>query len=219
MFTAPIGLLSPKVSAIPRNGLVGEWLFSGNADDTSGNGNNGAVTGATLVNDRHSNPNSAYLFNGSTDYIKVLHDSVFDLGTGDFTFSLWDKQSSWGGIANYMLTKDTFSDYELRTLSTTELLMILGGTANQVIAPITASVDTWVHFLVTRVSGLVSWYENSVQVGTPVTNTSTLTNSKDLFFGARGNPSPERFMNGSLDDIRIYNRALTQEEIDTLYAE
>ena len=45
----------------PTEGLVGWWPFNGNANDESGNGNDGVVNGATLIEDRDGNPNAAYL--------------------------------------------------------------------------------------------------------------------------------------------------------------
>ena len=50
---------------VPTNGLVAFWPFNGNANDASGNGNNGAVNGATLTTDRNGNANSAYNFDGA----------------------------------------------------------------------------------------------------------------------------------------------------------
>ena len=47
-----------------QNGILGYWPFCGNANDTSGNGNNGIVTGANLTSDRFGNINSAYSFDG-----------------------------------------------------------------------------------------------------------------------------------------------------------
>ena len=49
-------------SYVPTNGLVGYWPFNGNANDESGNGNNGTVNGATLAADRFGNGNKAYDF-------------------------------------------------------------------------------------------------------------------------------------------------------------
>ncbi len=51
-------------SYVPTNGLVGWWPFNGNANDESGNGNNGNVNGATLTTDRFGVANKAYSFDG-----------------------------------------------------------------------------------------------------------------------------------------------------------
>lgn len=53
------------------DGLVAHYKFDGNANDSSGNGNNGVVHGATLTTDRFGNANSAYKFDGEDDWIQV----------------------------------------------------------------------------------------------------------------------------------------------------
>lgn len=74
---------------------IGEWLFSGNANDTSGFGNNGVVTGATLVNDRFGNANSAYSFDG-IDVITV-NNSYFK-NVQKFTLEYWAYKSDGGSV-------------------------------------------------------------------------------------------------------------------------
>jgi hypothetical protein len=56
---------------VPTNGLVGFWPFNGNANDESGNGNNGTVNGATLTTDRFGVANRAYSFDGVDDFISI----------------------------------------------------------------------------------------------------------------------------------------------------
>ena len=58
-------------SYVPTNGLVGWWPFNGNANDESGNGNNGTVNGATLTSDRFGNANKAFNFNGINNHITL----------------------------------------------------------------------------------------------------------------------------------------------------
>lgn len=55
---------------VPTNGLLGWWPFNGNANDESGNLNNGTVHGATLIFDRNGISNSAYDFDGTSNYIR-----------------------------------------------------------------------------------------------------------------------------------------------------
>ena len=70
-----------------QNGLVGWWPFCGNANDESGNGNDGTVNGATPTTDRFGNVNSAYAFDGENDYIHVTSPSL--LLSTNYTFSAW----------------------------------------------------------------------------------------------------------------------------------
>lgn len=70
------------------------YPFSGNANDASGNNHHGVVTNATLTNDRNSNANSAYNFNGTTAYIEIADTSAFNMGQNSFSLSYWFKTSS-----------------------------------------------------------------------------------------------------------------------------
>ncbi len=78
---------------VPSNGLVGWWPFNGNANDESGNGNNGnPIGGASLTQDRYGNLNKAYSFDGIDDWIEVLDNNEFRFGTTtSFTCSFWIK--------------------------------------------------------------------------------------------------------------------------------
>ena len=86
-------LFSQVPSYVPSNGLVGFWPFSGNANDSSVNGNVGTVNGATLTTDRNGVANSAYSFNGSSSYISVPNNATFNF-QNKFTFSYWINPNS-----------------------------------------------------------------------------------------------------------------------------
>ncbi|MDP4818394.1 MAG: hypothetical protein NWR69_05220, partial [Flavobacteriales bacterium] len=86
---------------IPSTGLVGYWPFNGNANDESGNGNNGTVNGATLTTDRFGNANSAYSFDGVNDWIETLTNNISN--NQGFTFSLWLKPESLAGNEDYLI--------------------------------------------------------------------------------------------------------------------
>ena len=81
-----------------QQGLVGYYPFCSNANDESGNGSNGTVYGATLTTDRFGNPNSAYEFNGTNNYIKA---SAEYLPTNKRTVSAWFYANSVGPPAGY----------------------------------------------------------------------------------------------------------------------
>ena len=83
-------IFSQVPSYVPTNGLVGYWPFNGNANDQSGNGNNGTVNGATLTADRNGNSNNAYYFNGTSNYIN-LNKTL----TSQFSISLWVSVSTF----------------------------------------------------------------------------------------------------------------------------
>jgi hypothetical protein len=76
---------------VPTNGLVGWWPFNGNANDESGNGNNGTVYGPSLTSDRFGNFNTAYNFN--LNYIEVNNNPAFNL-TNSLSINTWYKIGS-----------------------------------------------------------------------------------------------------------------------------
>src|SRR5258706_6951163 len=74
------------------NGLVAYYPFNGNADDASGNGNNGTVNGATLVQNRFGNPNAAYCFDGVSNFINFT--SVPATQVDNWSIVAWLKPAS-----------------------------------------------------------------------------------------------------------------------------
>ena len=80
------------------NGLVAFYPFDGNANDASGNGNNGTVYGAVLTTNQFGTPNSAYYFNGVTNYISV--PNFMAANANSHTLSVWIKANSWTNIPN-----------------------------------------------------------------------------------------------------------------------
>ena len=98
-----------------QNGLVGYYPFCGNANDGSGNGNNGVVSGATLTIDRFGNTNSAYNFNGTNNYITIANVAA-NTFTSTFSISVWVKPaagygsgSSPNGTQNQIVSKWGFA--------------------------------------------------------------------------------------------------------------
>ena len=90
------GLFAQIPSYVPTNGLVGWWPFNGNANDESGKGNHGTVTGASLTLDRFGNTNTAYNFDGVSNKIYIGDPAVneLDFKGNPFTISLWVKNIS-----------------------------------------------------------------------------------------------------------------------------
>jgi len=93
---------------VPTNGLVGWWSFNGNANDESGNGNNGTVNGAISATDRFYKNNQAYQFNGSPQYID-LGNKILGSNPHSYSYSVWTKLDSLYtglfGTTSVILTK------------------------------------------------------------------------------------------------------------------
>ena len=197
-------------SYLPSNGLVGWWPFNGNANDESGNGNHGTVNGATLTADRNGNENGAYFFDGQDDFIEANR-----VNSQNHTLSLWYKVDAVTPSLPLVDAFDSYFDFFIES-NVIKYASFFDVNAYYNIAfdliPIAAN---WVH-LVLMISGdSVNIYQNGV-VSQSMSIEPLPSSIGSFFFGASFTGT-DQYLNGSLDDIAIYNRALTQEEITALY--
>lgn len=234
----PSSLFSQALpSYLPTNGLVAWYPFNGNANDESGNGNDGVVNGATLTTDRNGNINSAFSFNGVLDHIEIPHSN--SINQNEISISLYfnaddfigdlnqnvlvskREYSGWGNSYELGLGKDPNTcwsdpncDNSIYTLYTSENVnYILSYSSNNALQN-----GEWYNIVYTHDNSTVKFYLNGnlvlIQASNGLFNTN---NTLPLWFGARPGGGGRHFYNGVLDDIAIYNRALTQEEITALY--
>ena len=226
-------LFAQVPSYVPTNGLVGYWPFNGNANDESGNGNNGTVNGATLITDRFGNVNSAYSFDGINDFIQAPNY----VSNTSFTVSCWVNMSTYNlnslgsndfiffanhsGInnssRNFMIgyrnfgNENGFSSYIYNNTGAQ-----LGGYATNQTPP---SVNSWHNLVSVFENGTyIKMYLDGVLFYNQTSNVPTQSNmpSLPLFFGI-GVASQFDFLEGKLDDVGFWNRALTPQEITNLY--
>ncbi len=185
-----------------NSAMIGWWNFTIDTNDSSGNGNNGTVTGATHVGEH-------YEFNGSTDYIELSTSS----NPRNITILAWINQTSGSSSTRAIINYGT-------TLLEINSKVILNFYPNVGEATIgkgyTFNADTWYHVAITynydynSTNGQYFLYVNGVQQHTAFgTNESGSGSGKYI-----GNfNSNSRWFNGSIDEIAIYNRTLNSTEI------
>lgn len=227
---------SPCQSQVPQNGLVGWWPFNANANDESGNGNNGSVNGASLTKDRYGNMDRAYNFDGQTNFIRIKNSNNLNsksvsisgwfnpnaLATNDYLGAMgivgkwWQQPSTCN--ANYnayliCLTKPTF-----------QTSTFLGGATsfyagNYFYDKNPILTNQWYHFVFTHDSNTGGKLYINGELVSSNNSIGVICNSlNDIVIGADvNNGSIYRFFNGKLDDFGIWNRALTATEIQQLY--
>ena len=217
-------------SYVPTSGLVGYWSFTGNANDVSGNGNNGTNNGATLTTDRFGNANSCYSYNGVSSYINVPN-SVSLQFNGGITISTWVNASQIpvGQInsTSYILSKGSDGGTPrswtsiFDTNGTALGIWDSAGTSGSFVSiPQTTfpfSINNWYNIIYTFDGTTSKSYANGVLISSVPTTVTAFSNSYDLKFGRRHTTGLPYFFNGKIDDIGIWNRALTQTEITNLY--
>ena len=204
------GIVSQVRDAIPDSGLA--RLTFDNADTESGtafdiwNNNdatiNGATTGVTGANQTYTT-GEAYDFEGSNDYLDF--DASL-LSSGPASVAIWANVDSW-------------SDGVVLSGYASELLRTDGG-ANEWyawdvnITGISGSLDQWDHFVLTDDgAGTVEVYKNATSQGTASYSSS---DSQDWEIGRRAT-NQDRYFDGSLDDLRVYDKELTSTEVSNLY--
>jgi hypothetical protein len=230
IFNCPGAFMNPGLA----NGLVGWWPFCGDAEDESGNGNNGTVNGATLTSDRFGNANSAYNFNGN-NYITVSDTDALDL-INDFTLSTWFIADSFppnpfGNPINMLICK--------RSSNVTDIVGALGGhgiwdvngvpeistqchpNAGPQNYPGSAGAinqHQWYQFVTTYddANDSVKYYLNGSLVFSSNLSFDVLNTPYDMFFGGLASANSYMWF-GRMDDIGIWNRALDSSEVVQLY--
>ena len=213
---------------VPTNGLVGWWPFNGNANDESGNGNNGTVNGATLTTDRFGIAGKAYDFDGVNKKITVNDNNNLSFTNSILSYSFWayirpNNTASAGILCKYNIT----SDFEYNaTVNPTNIAFIIqnlaGSCAVQAnyVAYSPNLENNWHHFVFTSdfISGS-KVFVDGVLVSTQPTGLSCIqgNGAGKLYFGMGGGWNQEFYFSGLIDDIGTWNRALTQQEITDLY--
>ncbi|MDP2385356.1 MAG: LamG-like jellyroll fold domain-containing protein [Bacteroidota bacterium] len=220
----------------PTAGLISYWPFNGNADDASGNNHNGVVNGATLTNDRFGNPNKAYSFNGINNNIVVADANDLSFVTNEFTVSFWIYSNSTSNIAILGKRGSTTSDFEylFRKVVASDptygnKLAIsnwnLAGTAYPYLISAsnytvddTIAAQQWENWTVTANGTILKAYKNGTFKFSYARDpgTSLANGPGSLTIGSGGAFNTTYYMNGKLDDIRIYNRALDSMEVNAI---
>jgi hypothetical protein len=215
------------VSGSLTQGLVGYWPFCGNANDDSGKGNNGTVNGATLTTDRFGNANSAYSFNGTNNYIN-LNTNV----KGPFSISFWLSVSSfktyyWGNggqLGSHII--GTFNNNFEGSGFQCGLAPVSTGygkhgvsfwNQTNIESNNLFTLNNWKNIICTYDGTTLKYYDSGQLVGSAngnyIANQSPLTIGARLFF----QNGPDFYLNGKVDDVGLWNRALTTQEITQLY--
>jgi hypothetical protein len=221
-------------SYVPKTGLVGWWPFNGNANDESGNGNNGTVNGATLTSDRFGSLNSAFSFNNSSqNHINIPYKSSLTNWVG--TLSLWLNTTSTFGNEQRFLFGQPYGQPQLTIngnyCNNSNLGSIyfsnLNPSGDQGICSNTKlNNGNWQHIVALYSLDSMKIFINGILQNAIFFKTPLNPNICNASLGIGGYNTPAvcgfsksagQFFNGIIDDIGIWNRALDSNEIKKLY--
>lgn len=210
-------------------GLVACWPFDGNAKDVSGNGHDGTPHNVAVAPDRFGTPKKACRFNGKTSYIEVPHSDALCL-TSDFSIALWLKLPS-SSSQYHVLSKHTFGRdndgswllaYGYDGKSAGIYFNPPCGIPTEM--PRTAAFDIagWKHFVLTYDSKRKDW-KTYLDGKLSLSGNCALLFSRTEFPFLIGGTSrgtgldTASMFGGDMDDLRIYNRVLSEQEADALF--
>jgi Concanavalin A-like lectin/glucanases superfamily len=231
----------PGSAAVPSNGLVARYDFNGDARDASGRGHQGILHSVNPTSNRFGKGSSAYSFNGTNAYIEISDHRDFSLATtGKLSISLWIRPGTltfpdtegtgyvhWmgKGVTNqheWALRMYSSDNTEGRGNRTSFYLFNLtgglgaGSYVQEGVAP-----GTWYHYVAVMdmSTDTIKWYKNGVlRDQDSFINSEFHINARDGTALVRiGTKDFASYFKGAIDNVAIYNRALSASEVVQLY--
>lgn len=219
------------------SGLVGYWPFNGNANDYSGKGNNGQLSGSASfdVGYRDGCINFKGFYNPG--HVKVSNSQSLIFSDYRFTFNMWVKLNSYGGCdfnglysinhgfhCLYAKSHDRRGIISGILYDSNQIMNIFENNINLVNGKFSVSpyiinnyeLNTWFNYCVTSDGQIIKIYANAIKVFEQTCDINlAVANTQDLYFGKYSDYWYP--LNGSIDEVRIYNRALSDCDIKALY--
>jgi prepilin-type N-terminal cleavage/methylation domain-containing protein len=202
---------------------AGIWNFdegSGStANDISGWGNNGTISGATYTSDTPSETGYALSFNGTTDYTDAGSDASTNFTSENFTISVWIKTAKGTGQTIVQRGTSQVRGYTLMADPYIHLLTHQSGTYTYCRSQNRVDNNLWQHWAAVREGTNVRLYYNGTESkpytgGNCIAIANPITAPTDPLWIGRGSWG---YFNGLADEVHIYSTALTATQIQSQY--
>lgn len=230
LVTNPSHVAAQSCTSPPPN-MVGWWPADGNATDIAGPNNGKLMNGATFAT---GYAGKAFTLNGS-QYIDVKKAKPLNVSAGDFTVGAWVYFNAVGGLDQSIVDK---MDDNLGVNSNGWRFIYQGwsdlfwfclgggsgvngcvlGDSTTVASTTNVAAGNWYFVTGVKASSQISMYVNGNLQNTTQLGSFTDTNSTDLLFGAKNSQDMKgAYLNGLVDEVELFNRALTASEIAAIY--
>jgi hypothetical protein len=206
-----------SVAQSPTAGLVAAYSFNQGSGttvaDASGNGHTGVISGAAWTTQgRFGN---ALSFNGISEWVTVNSTGLLNLTTG-MTVEAWVFPTATTGVREILIKEgsnvDIYNLYARNWRGLPESNVFVGG-SNRVAEGPALPLNAWTHVAGTYDGTTLRLYINGVQAASTAISGSITTSTGPLRIG--GNSMWGEYFQGRIDEVRIYNRALSQAEIQS----
>ena len=218
LFLFYLPVLAQIPSYVPVNGLLSYYPFNGNGNDLSPFNNHLTNNGATPTADRFGNANAAYDFDGISSFLTRTNPSYTFNSTSTFTVSFWYKRVNTASLGIPIMHATTASGNFVWIFQLASLNMQFGtnkqGSA-WIWAQSTTTTDVWTHIVMVYNAGQMTLYKDNVAVATGTFNHTAVSSTTLPLLIGKGVGGSHFY--GQIDDIGIWNRALSQCEINDLY--
>ena len=211
--------VNPTTCTAPPPNMISWWAGDGNASDLVG-GHDGTFAGGANSNNAGEVGN-AFLFQGGNDVVTVPNSTAYDFGVNEFTIDTWVSFNSVSG-SDVLVAHDEgtgFLNKWIFWLKDGNLAIHLDGPAVgggvDITVPFSPATGLWYHVAVTRSANTYKFYVNGAQLGTDQTNTANFPSANAPL--TLGQAESLAAMNGFLDEVQIFSRALTQQELAGIY--
>jgi hypothetical protein len=208
----------------PKKGLVAHYLFNGDTKDASGNLNHGYVTGGVFsTKDRFNNECGAMKFNGSDGYIHVPHSKSLASPQSEYSIALWFKALDGSEYSDLQwmticcksnIKEENSSSPQFRLQSTRYTVSMNTDFTEKFDHQI--KFNTWYHYVVTYDGSYCRVYLNDKEIVNWAYKTKFEPNKLAMEIG-RDLPGNVEYFCGAMDELSIYNKALTKKEISKMY--
>jgi Concanavalin A-like lectin/glucanases superfamily/Secretion system C-terminal sorting domain len=225
-----IALPFATTAQVSTDSLLLEMTFDGNANDISGNNNNGIIHNVVPDTNRFGVPGKAYRFNGVDSYIeipaspslnRIQSANVISISAWVNIFQWWNNQNVFSIFERYNPATDAGWLFEANWVGGGLLFLADETTgSNWVGANYTWNFHEWHYLALTydHAQSIAKFYVDSVQVGNVTYSASIFTaDTTSPFVIGRSLAGPDEYSDGLIDDYKIYNRVLTPAEISTIY--
>ena len=213
-----LGLFAQVPSYVPQYGLLSYYPFNGNPNDVSANAANLTNNNAVLTADRFGTANAAYSFNGiNQNLINSTPNFTFN-PSSSFTVSFWYNRNSTNANGVLIMNATNAANNFIWLFQAGATNSQYGTNKQQfawIWAQTTSTTSVWTHIVCVYNAGAMTLYKNNVQVATGTYTHTNVTSANMPLYVGRGVGAD--YYNGKMDDIGIWNRALTTCEINDLY--
>ena len=195
------------------NGILAYYPLNGNAQDRSGNDNHATAYNTSLTTNKCNQNDSAFYFNGTSAYLQAPH-AVLLTPSVEFSFSAWiyPTKSATTQYLIYKYNPSQYKGYQVR-LYNNKVGVLLGGQVNPFYSDSTVKINQWNHVVVTFDGENYRFYLNNQPAGSGTAAFNYLATTP-LYIGRQ---SGGNYYEGKMDEIRIFEKKLSNYEISALY--